>query len=222
MREFVEHIASQVESQPDKRFMLGLVGAPGSGKSTLASHLVSELNAYFEEPTAVVVPMDGYHFSNAILEQRNLRALKGIPETFDAHSFLNLLAELRQTPAIEVRCSSFDRSLDEPSPAAITVEPQRKIIVIEGNYLLLQQEPWQQIAGLLDETWYLDVPTEILLPRLIERHVVGGRSPEGALEKVEGTDLPNGRLIEASRCRATRILKLGDDGFFVLDLSSSL
>lgn len=222
MREFVEHIASQVESHPDKRFMLGLVGAPGSGKSTLASHLVSELNAYFEEPTAVMVPMDGYHLTNAILEQRNLRPLKGIPETFDAQSFVNLLAELRQTPAIEVRCPAFDRSLDEPSPAAIVVEAQRKIVVIEGNYLLLEQEPWQQIAALLDETWYLDVPTEILVPRLIERHVLGGRSPAGAREKVEGTDLPNGRLVEASRSRATRILRLGDDGFFVLGLSSSL
>ncbi len=222
MRDFVQYIASQMDLQPKKRFMFGIVGAPGSGKSTLASHLVIELNAYFEEPTAVIVPMDGFHLPNAILDRRNLRHLKGVPETFDAQGFVTLLAKLRQSPLTETRCPSFDRSLDEPSPESIVVKAHQKVIVVEGNYLLLQHEPWKQIGACLDEIWFLDVPSDVIMPRLIHRHVLGGRSEEGALEKVEGTDLPNAKLIEASRSHATRVLKLGDDGSFILDLSSTV
>lgn len=188
------------------RYMVGIVGFPGAGKSTLAESLVHALNKAAAEDLARIVPMDGYHLPNAVLEKHNLRPLKGIPETFDGEGFVKLLQSLRAVPAARVGVPGFDRSLDEPTPDAIIVEPHHKLLVVEGNYLLVPEHPWEQVRELLDEVWYLDVAIDTIIPRLIERHVLGGRSPEAAREKMESTDLRNARLIEKTRLYATRVV----------------
>lgn len=188
------------------RYMTGIVGFPGAGKSTLAERLVDALNKAAPGDMARVVPMDGFHLPNAVLEKRNLRPLKGIPETFDGEGFVKLLKALREVPAARVGVPGFDRTLDEPTPDATIVEPHHKLLVVEGNYLLVPEHPWEQVRELLDEVWYLDVAIDTIIPRLIERHVLGGRTPEAAREKMESTDLRNARLIAKTRPYATRVV----------------
>jgi pantothenate kinase len=191
----------------DNRFIVGIVGFPGAGKSTLAEGLVKSLNAILQpEQKAQILPMDGYHLPNETLDKLGLRALKGIPDTFDARAFIELLTRIRQSPPQLIKAPAFDRSIDGSIVDAIEIGADVKVIVTEGNYLLLDQGDWRQIAELLDDSWFLDTSIETIRPRLIARHEDGGRSLEDAIAKVESTDLPNALLIEKSRPRARALV----------------
>ena len=189
-----------------RRRLLGLVGPPGAGKSTLAAALHAACPAQSQ-----VVPMDGFHLANISLARLGRADRKGAPDTFDAAGFVALLQRLRQQPADQtVYAPEFRREIEEPVAGAIAVLPQTPLLIIEGNYLLLEDGPWAAVAGLLDEVWYVDVPPALRLQRLIARHEHFGRSPEAAREWVLRTDEPNARRIEASRPRAQRWLAWAD------------
>lgn len=192
----------------DNRFILGIVGYPGAGKSTLAEGLVEALNLILpSRQKAQILPMDGYHLPNETLDEMGLRALKGVPDTFDPCSFIELLTKIRQSPPITVKAPAFDRAIDGSIKDAIEIGKDVKVVVSEGNYLLFDQGEWRQIADLLDDSWFLDTSIETVRPRLIARHIKGGRSPDAAIAKVESTDLPNARLIEKTRPRARALVK---------------
>ena len=213
MKRLTERVISGLSRVPaDNRFIVGIVGYPGAGKSTLAGGLVAALNSVLASGLrAQIVPMDGYHLPNHTLDELGLRALKGIPDTFDAHAFIEMLTKLRQSPPEILKAPAFDRSIDGSIEDAIVIGADVKVIVTEGNYLLLKQGEWHQIAELLDDSWFLDTSIETIRPRLIARHLEGGRSLDAAIAKVESTDLPNALLIEKSRPRA-RALVLALDG----------
>jgi|ERR1700733_13075351 pantothenate kinase len=190
-----------------ERYILGVVGYPGAGKSTVSEWLETGVNRLYPH-SAIVVPMDGYHFSNETLDQLRLREFKGIPETFDAIGFIELLRRLRTTTDKNVCCPRFDRGIEASIEDAIVISPAQRLCIVEGNYLLLDKDPWRECKSLFDEVWFLDVTFATILPRLIARHIKGGRTPEGATAKVESTDLPNARLIEETKCRADRVIKV--------------
>jgi len=134
------------------RRLLGLVGAPGAGKSTLANALAQQWPAQIQ-----VVPMDGFHLANATLAQLGRRQRKGAPDTFDADGFVALLKRLRAQSTDEVvYAPNFERTLEEPVAGAIAVHADTPLVVVEGNYLLLGEHPWNQVQALLDEVWFVD------------------------------------------------------------------
>jgi len=185
------------------RALLGLVGPPGAGKSTLAAALLLEFARI-----AQVVPMDGFHLANVELERLGRRDRKGAPDTFDAHGYVALLRRLLAQGDDEiVYAPEFRREIEEPIANAIPVLSRTQLIVTEGNYLLLDDEPWAQVRGILDEIWYVDVPDALRVERLTQRHQQFGRSAEDAAAWVASTDEPNARLIEASRARASFVFK---------------
>jgi pantothenate kinase len=190
------------------RVLLGLVGPPGAGKSTLAL----QLQAAFAEVSRVL-PMDGFHLANSELQRLGRAGRKGAPDTFDAAGYLALLQRLRQPPRADNNSSEviyapeFRREIEEAVAGAIAIEPHIRLVIAEGNYLLLDQSPWDAIAPLLDEAWYVDVEDRLREERLAQRHEEFGRSREDALAWVAQTDAPNARLIEASRPRATRVFR---------------
>lgn len=195
----------------DRRQILGIVGPPGAGKSTFAEALVAALG-----PEAQIVPMDGFHLSNRELARLGLSARKGAPETFDAHGYLALLERLRAAgPDETVYAPGFYREIEEAIAASIAVEPQVRLVVTEGNYLLLDQAPWGRAVELLDESWYLDVDEALRHERLLARHVRFGRTPAQAAEWIRLTDQPNAELIAAGRGRAGRRLRWCADRFCV-------
>ncbi len=197
----IDDLARQLlESSRDRRWIQGIAGIPGSGKSTLAAALLERLpgaGAGVGPGAAVVVPMDGFHLPNQTLIEMGRRDYKGAPDTFDAVAYIDLLRRLKNASE-PVQIPIYDRNLHEPVPGS-TIDPSVRIIITEGNYLLLDQPPWSELADVLDSCWYVDTPIEQARQWAVERHIAGGRDPDGARRHYERNDLPNARFVLNNR-----------------------
>ena len=187
---------------PGARTILGITGAPGSGKSTFAAWIQQQ----FGPATAVVVPMDGFHLGNAIIDGTPLRQRKGAIDTFDAGGYLSLLRRLARRDEPVVYAPEFRRTLDEPVAASIAVPAEIPLVITEGNYLLAEHEPWKEVRAQLDEVWFVDTPQELRLRRLAARHASFGMDQAAAEAWAAGPDENNARLIRATRPAADRII----------------
>ncbi len=154
---------------------------------------------------ASLLPMDGFHLANAELDRLNLRRVKGSPPTYHVESFIALLGILRGESQT-ILAPKYSRELHEPVADAIAISPDTKLVIVEGNYLLLDTPPWDRVKGLLDEVWYVDVPEEVCMDRVRQRHIRGGSPPELAARKIETNDRPNYRTIAATKQRADRVI----------------
>jgi len=171
-----------------RRRLIAIAGPPASGKSTLAADLVAQLG-----PTAVLVPMDGFHLDNRILDARGLRARKGAPETFDAAGFVHMIGRLATED--EIAIPVFDRTRDIAIAGAQIVGPDTDTAIVEGNYLLLNASPWDMLHPLWDLSVFLNVPESELTTRLIRRWLDHGLSARDAETRARANDLPNAVLI---------------------------
>jgi pantothenate kinase len=185
-----------------RRILLGVAGSPGSGKSTFSACLAGALGP----GSALVVPMDGFHLGNAIIDGTPLRQRKGAPDTFDVGGYLSLLQRLARRDEDVVYAPDFRRTIDEPVAASLAIPAALPVIVTEGNYLLSDDPRWQQVRAQLDEVWFVDTPHELRLARLVERHMLYGMDRAAAEAWANGPDAANARLIEATRSRADRII----------------
>ena len=196
---------AEVLASAGGRRVLGITGAPGSGKSTLALRVVAALGE-----RAVYVPMDGFHLAQVELSRLGRAARKGAPDTFDADGYAALLARVRaQRDGAVVYAPEFRRDLEEPIAGAIPVGPDVPLVVTEGNYLLLSDGPFSAVSPLLDESWYVEVPEDVRMTRLVERHRAYGKSSEQARAWAYGSDQRNADLVAASRDRADLVVRLG-------------
>jgi pantothenate kinase len=188
------------------RLVVAIAGAPGSGKSTLAEKLRDDIADAGE--TVAVVPMDGFHFDNRVLEERGLLSRKGAPETFDVAGFRHLLGRIvAREPDIAIPV--FDRSIEIARAGAAIVPARTRIILVEGNYLLLNEEPWTGLRPLFDLTVWLDVPVEELEPRLIRRWLKHGFAGGAARQKALSNDIPNAQRVTAGSRSADFTLRNG-------------
>ncbi|GAA1601010.1 nucleoside/nucleotide kinase family protein [Kribbella sancticallisti] len=190
----------------NRRAILGIVGPPGAGKSTYAEELTARLVA--DGHHAVLVPMDGYHLAQAALEELNLAAVKGAPQTFDGYGFVALLRRLKESPDESIWAPRFDRNLEDSIAAGIQVRPETTLVVTEGNYLLFDELPWATGRKLLDECWYLELNEDVRHERLEARHRRYGRSDQEAHERTFGSDEANARLIASTKPSADAVLYL--------------
>jgi len=179
------------------RVIVALAGAPGSGKSTVAATLVERLNAG-RPGLAAVLAMDGYHYDDLLLVPQGLRARKGAPDTFDVAGLRHMLGRLRAADEPTVAVPVFDRSIEIARAGARLIDREVRIIFVEGNWLLLGQEPWSSLRPLFDVTVLIEVPEAILRQRLTARWQGYGLTPEEIAQKLEGNDLPNGRLVASA------------------------
>jgi len=186
-------------------FLLGITGPPGAGKSTLANALTASV---LDEGRKVgLAPLDGFHLSNEALSSLGLLTLKGAPQTFDATAFVGRLRRLRDDPRTTVLWPDFDRSAERTVPDAISIDASTRLVITEGNYLLLEQPPWHEVRKLLDQVWYLDVPAEILRQRLIDRAMSYGRPADHAVRHVDESDLRNAELVAQTKNLADLIIR---------------
>jgi pantothenate kinase len=190
-----------------RRAVLGITGSPGAGKSTLATVLLQRLADRLPAGAVAHVPMDGFHLADVALERLGLRQAKGAPDTFDAGGYIALLTRLRAVePEDVVYAPMFERDLEQPLAGAIPVPRAARLVVTEGNYLLLEQGRWREVRPLLDEVWFCAPDPEIRLARLTARHVEFGKEPAAAAAWVATVDEPNAALVEATRERADLVV----------------
>ena len=197
----IEELAQRLRLQagPFSRYMVGIAGPPGSGKSTLSDQLCETLKDSGE--TAVVVPMDGFHFDDAILNARGHRSRKGAPHTFDVAGFEVLLKRIKaHEPNIAIPV--FDRSMELARAGADIIPADTKFILVEGNYLLLEQPGWEHLKPLLDFTISLQVSEGELERRLLARWRGLGFDEAAARAKALSNDIPNARLVLAGSAAA--------------------
>lgn len=188
-----------------RRILLGITGAPGSGKSTFAARVLD----HFGPELAMVVPMDGFHLGNAIIDGTPLRQRKGAMDTFDVGGYLSLLRRLVWRDEAVVYAPEFRRTLDEPVAASIAVPASVPLVITEGNYLLAEPAPWKDVRAQLDEVWFMDTPRPLRLARLVERHMEFGMDRAAAEAWAAGPDEANAVLIEATRHGADRVIPWG-------------
>lgn len=187
------------------RLIVAVAGAPGSGKSTLAEALHRELDARGALP--VIVPMDGFHLDNAVIGPLGLMPRKGSPTTFDVAGYQSLMRRIRERPDEPVAVPVFDRDLDLSRAGARMVESDHRIIITEGNYLLLDQAPWSNLAGLFDLTVMVFADADLLRRRLIDRWLGHGHDAEAAEHRALQNDIPNAELVLARSRTADLILQ---------------
>jgi len=204
----VEDIVVQIYNEllsvdhKNERILVGIAGAPGAGKSTLSQALSTKLNK--SEHVAAVIPMDGYHLDDSLLEDLGLLKRKGAPETFDFAGFKHLLLRIKNED--EVVYPVFDREREISIAGAGILKKNIRIVIVEGNYLLFDEEPWSCLSKLWDYSVFLDVELKVLEQRLIDRWLDHGFSRAEAQQKALGNDIQNSKRVIASRIQADRII----------------
>jgi pantothenate kinase len=179
-----------------RRAVLGIAGAPASGKSTLAEMVLIELERI--TPTAaVLVGMDAFHIGHRVLERRGQVSIKGAPETFDVRGYVALLKRIREATDT-VYAPEFHREIEDSIAHTVEIPPQVRLVVTEGNYLLLSQPPWNEVRPLLDEAWFMHLADSERQRRMVARHSRFGHSHQEAMARTYGSDEANAQLVNDS------------------------
>ncbi|KAF8480805.1 P-loop containing nucleoside triphosphate hydrolase protein, partial [Russula ochroleuca] len=227
---------------PNGRLLIGIAGIPASGKSTLAVLVVGKVNQLLDqsrseppstpEPTllessrAILVGLDGWHLTRAQLDSMPDPKLahdrRGAHWTFDADSYVSFIHELRE-PVLSggsatITAPSFDHAVKDPCPHAITIQPEHRIIVIEGLYTFLSLPPWVDAGKLLDERWLVELDPTVASKRLVKRHVISGvaKDQEEAHWRAVENDTPNGLFLLNNSLEPTRTIQSVHDPKYAL------
>jgi pantothenate kinase len=195
------------------RAILGITGSPGAGKSTLVDELVARIGAAKGADWVAHVPMDGFHLADAQLDRIGARGRKGGPDTFDAAGYAQLLERVKREVDDPVYVPGFDRTLEQPLAAALVVLPSARLVVTEGNYLLLDHPHWAQARRAMDAVWFVASEEAMRVERLVARHIQFGKTPPEARAWVAATDQPNSDLVAGTVGRADRVIVNGTAGW---------
>uniref|UniRef100_A0A7S1T861 Phosphoribulokinase/uridine kinase domain-containing protein n=2 Tax=Tetraselmis chuii TaxID=63592 RepID=A0A7S1T861_9CHLO len=198
--------------QGSKKYMVGVTGPPGGGKTTLTLLMERRINEraseYGLDGPASVVPMDGFHYYRKQLDEMDdpveAHARRGAHWTFDSTGFVSCLKKIVDEGT--AKCPSFDHAAGDPVEDAIVVNSSHSIVIVEGNYLLLDLPPWMKLGGIFDETWFVDTDLDVAMERIFERQTGIGMDPEVSRGRIQGNDRPNGELVMGTRSSADIII----------------
>lgn len=186
--ELLIKLLDNLKNDLKNRYFIALSGPPASGKSTISEKLVKDLT--LKGHNSSILQMDGFHYDDQILKQKSLLLKKGAPETFDVMGFLNFLFRLQNEN--EVAIPIFDRSLELSRSSAVIISKETRVVIVEGNYILLKINPWRELHKFFNSTIMISTKHEILEKRLIERWRSFNIPEEEIKQKVFENDLPNG------------------------------
>ncbi|MEL7344858.1 MAG: hypothetical protein AAFN59_08350, partial [Pseudomonadota bacterium] len=161
--------------------------AGGPEMATTATLVQSRLNAM--GLTAGLLQMDGFHLENQDLDALGLRDRKGAPETFDLVGFRTILSRLLASH--DTRVPGFDRVKDQTVPDAHIIPAAAGIVVVEGNYLLLDEPGWRDLSQFWDYAAFFAIGIKELERRLVARWLAYDHTPDQALHRAQSNDIPN-------------------------------
>lgn len=195
------------------RAILGIAGNPGAGKSTLVELLLARIAVAKGDGWVAHVPMDGFHLADAQLDRLGNRDRKGAPDTFDSLGYAHLLERAATEVDAPVYVPGFDRTLEQPLAAALVVSPDARLVITEGNYLLLDRPEWLRARAAMNAVWFVAGEETLRVQRLVERHVRFGKTVPEARAWVSGTDQRNADLVSSTLARADRVIVNGVNGW---------
>ena len=196
-------ITERIDNDDKSRYFIALSGPPASGKSTISQKLANDLSA--KEYNSSILQMDGFHYDDVILKEKKLLLKKGAPETFDVMGLINFVSRLQKED--EVIIPIFDRSLELSRSSAVIISKNTKVIIVEGNYILLNSYPWSELNKFFNTTIMINCEKKILEKRLIERWENFNLPKEEIDEKVYNNDLPNGVNVLKNSIKVDYILE---------------
>jgi pantothenate kinase len=195
------------------RAILGIAGSPGAGKSTLVDVLVAAIRAIKGDDWVAHIPVDGFHLADTQLDRIGARGRKGAPDTFDAAGYAHVLERVKAEVDDPVYVPGFDRRLEQPLAAALVVLPSARLVVTEGNYLLLDRPHWARARLAMDAVWFVVSEEATRVERLVARHIQFGKTANEAQVWVVGTDQRNAELVAGTVARADRVIVNGAAGW---------
>jgi pantothenate kinase len=199
-----------------QRAVLGIAGSPGAGKSTLVEQLVAHIGERKGPGWVAHLPMDGFHLADEQLRRVGAVGRKGAPDTFDPVGYAHLLERVAVETDAPVYAPGFDRTLEQPLAAALVVLPTARLVITEGNYLLLEHPAWLRARRAMDRVWFVTSDEALRVERLVARHVEFGKSPDAAQAWVAHTDEPNADLVSPTAGTADVVVMNGSDGWSIL------
>jgi pantothenate kinase len=206
-----EYLLARLENR--SRQIVGVAGPPGCGKSAFSTLLAAVINARAAQDTACVVGMDGWHFPNSYLDHHTilrsgklvlLRSIKGAPETFDAQAMLTCLAAIREGGTVDYPV--YSRRLHDPIPNGGQIRLSHQCVIVEGNYLFLNEPPWNTFQSIFDVRIFLEISLQSIQAGLLERHLRGGKTPEEAQKQIQAVDIPNAERVLSESTSASIVV----------------
>ncbi|KAE8150363.1 P-loop containing nucleoside triphosphate hydrolase protein [Aspergillus avenaceus] len=202
----VAEVIRHQASAHGKRFIVAIAGVPGSGKTTTAAAIAQRLNSGNPSMQTALVSMDGFHLSRATLDQLPNRdeayVRRGAPWTFDSARFLAFVHQLRQwadsSSNDTVYAPVFHHETKDPVEDGMAIPGDTSILIIEGNYLLLDEPEWRDVASLVDYRVYVDTDLQEARERVAKRHVTAGieKTIEDGYRRVDSNDYLNALTIQ--------------------------
>ena len=213
---------TEMRREKGKRLLVMLAAPPGAGKSTLASFLEKLSRERADLSGIQAIGMDGFHRRQEVLQSRfvlrggkrvSMVEIKGAPVTFDLEKLTESLKEV----ASGAVCGwpVYDRMLHNPVEDAVTVDGG--LVLLEGNYLLLDEDGWRDLSAFADLTVSVRAEEDMLRSRLIDRRMKTGVERERAVRFVDFSDMPNVRLCLEKTLPADVRLRIGPDGDYHLE-----
>lgn len=183
---------------PDRRMLVAVAGPPGCGKTAFAETLSSVINARSDVKCSLMVGLDGWHHPNAYLDTHavtrdgkiiSLRQIKGAPETYDHEA---IAAFLDRAPFVKnMTFPVYSREKHDPMPGLGVIGVEQRFLILEGNYWLLDSDPWLTFQNGFDYRIALTAAPQALLDGLRNRHLRGGKPAEWIEEHLQRVDLAN-------------------------------
>ncbi|RSL54362.1 hypothetical protein CEP54_009933 [Fusarium duplospermum] len=181
--------------------IIAVAGPPGSGKSTIAQEVARRVAGLPDGPLIISISTDGFHLPlNTLRTMPNseeLIARRGAPWTFDGDAVVDLIRRLQNSANQIITAPTFDHAKKDPVPDGLMIGPEIQVCLVEGNYLLSNEAPWDVSAGLVDERWLVTVDPDLAIRRIANRHLKVGieGTMKKALERTLNNDMPNGDFV---------------------------